>query len=364
MMLWLWKSRMELTRMIAVILPMEECSRRHYFPIFWLVLLCSASLGVGPQALGQDRSPAASGEPLGSLSDAPAYAPDKPIAGQIELVGSTLMQPLATMWMEDFVKMHPEVVSKIDCQGSEESFKKIANSPNAIGLLSREVTPEEIAQWSKESNKKLVAIEVGYDVLSIIVHKDNPLRALAWNSQKHSPMSLSSDKPIEKWSDLGIDSPLGEKPVTHVVIVPSHGLRSVADRILNLKDRPSAVLVQKENQPEILDAVAATPEAIAVVSANRALPDSVRALAIAVDGQRLISPRNARVVDHGYPLLRKLSVVVSLNEDGKLNPTVEEWTKFILSKAGQETLVKDGLVPLDRSDIAVQQERLGWDQLK
>jgi len=133
---------------------------------------------------------------------------------------------------------------------------------------------------------------------------------------------------------------------------------------LNLKDRPSAVLVQKENQPEILDAVAATPEAIAVVSANRALPNSVRALAIAVEGQRLISPRNARVVDLGYPLLRKLSVVVSLNEDGKLNPTVEEWTKFILSKAGQETLVKDGLVPLDRSDIAVQQERLGWDQLK
>ena len=124
------------------------------------------------------------------------------------------------------------------------------------------------------------------------------------------------------------------------------------------------MLVQKENQPDIVDAVAATPEAIAVVSANRALPDSVRALAIAVEGQRLVSPRNPRVVDLGYPLLRKLSVVVALNNEGKLNPAVEEWTKFILSKAGQETLVKDGLVPLDRSDIAVQQERLGWDQLK
>jgi len=186
------------------------------------------------------------------LSDAPAYAPEKPITGQLELVGSTLMQPLATLWMEDFTKIHPELVSKVDCQGSEESFKKLADSPNVVGLLSREVDPEELARWNKELNKKLVAIEVGYDILSMIVHKDNPIRALAWNSQTKSPMSLSNDKPIEKWSDLGVDGTLGEKPITHVLIVPSHGLRSVAEGIFNLKDRNSAVIVQKDNQLDIV----------------------------------------------------------------------------------------------------------------
>jgi phosphate transport system substrate-binding protein len=318
----------------------------------WLCLFIIGSVSL---VRAQDR--------LG-LSEAPAYAPEKPITGQIELVGSTLMQPLATLWIEDFTKIHPELVSKVDCQGSEESFKKLADSPNVIGLLSREVDAEELARWNKELNKKLIAIEVGYDILSMIVHKDNPIRALAWNAQANSPMSLSNDKPIEKWSDLGIDGTLGEKPITHVLIVPSHGLRSVAERFFNLKDRNGAVIVQKDNQPDIVDAVGATPEAIAVVSANRALTDSVRSLAIAVDGQKIVSPRSPQAIDLGYPLLRKLSVIVSQSDDGKLTPAVEELTKFILSQTGQETLIKDGLVPLDRSDIALQQEKLGWQQLK
>jgi len=299
-----------------------------------------------------------------ALSEASAYAPDKPIAGSIDFVGSTLMQSLATMWAEDFAKIHPEVSSKIDCQGSEESFKKFSGSSATVGLLSREVTPEELAQWSKDVKKKLIAIDVGYDVLSIIVNKDNPLRALAWNPQTNSPMSLSNDKPVEKWGDLGIDGPLGDKPLMHVLIVPSHGLRSVAERFLNLKDRPNAITVEKGNQPDIVDTVAATPEAIAIVSANRALSDSVRSLAIGIEGQRIVSPRSSQAVDRGYPLLRKLNVVVALDDDGKLATVVEEWARFILSRAGQETLIKDGFVPLDRSDIAVQQERLGWETLK
>jgi phosphate transport system substrate-binding protein len=94
------------------------------------------------------------------------------------------------------------------------------------------------------------------------------------------------------------------------------------------------------------------------------MADSVRALAIGVEVQRIVSPRNIQAVNLGYPLLRNLNAVVALDDNGKLPPVVEEWARFILSRAGQETLIKDGFVPLDRSDIAVQQERLGWETLK
>jgi predicted dehydrogenase len=97
------------------------------------------------------------------------------------------------------------------------------------------------------------------DVAHWLTGKDNPLRALAWNPKTNSPMSLSNDKSIEKWGDLGIEGPLSDKPLTQVLIVPSHGLRSVAERFLNLKDRPKAITVEKENQLDIVDAVAAMP---------------------------------------------------------------------------------------------------------
>jgi hypothetical protein len=89
------------------------------------------------------------------LSDAPPYAPEQPIAGSIELVGSTLMQPLAALWMDEFAKIHPELKKTIDCQGSEESFKKLEGSPAVLGLLSREVTSEELAALNKDNQRKL-----------------------------------------------------------------------------------------------------------------------------------------------------------------------------------------------------------------
>jgi phosphate transport system substrate-binding protein len=69
-------------------------------------------------------------------------------------------------------------------------------------------------------------------------------------------------------------------------------------------------------------------------------------------------------VDLGYPLLRKLTVVARLDESGKLAPQIEEFIRFVLSNQGQDSLVKDGFVPLDRSDIYAQQELLGWEVLK
>lgn len=298
------------------------------------------------------------------LSDAPPYAPEQPISGSIELVGSTLMQPIAALWMDEFAKIHPELKRVIDCQGSEESFKKLEASPAVLGLLSREVTSEELAALNKDNQRKYVAINVGYDAIAIIVHPSNPVRALAWDAQSGSPLSISGDKTVSTWADLGVDGDLSAKPLNYILITPSHGLRSVSESVLALAKNSSATKTEKQNQLEIIEAVAADPTAIAVVSAQRVPKDSVRALPIALDASRVISPSNPQAVDAGYPLLRKLSIVARLEDSGKLAPQVDEFLRFVLSRQGQDTLIQDGLIPLDRSDVFAQQELLGWEVLK
>lgn len=251
------------------------------------------------------------------LSDAPPYAPEQPISGSIELVGSTLMQPIAALWMDEFAKIHPELKRVIDCQGSEESFKKLEASPAVLGLLSREVTPEELAAINKDNQRKYVAINVGYDAIAIIVHPSNPVRALAWDAQSGSPLSISGDKTVSTWADLGVDGDLAAKPLNYILITPSHGLRSVSESVLALAKNSSATKTEKQNQLEIIEAVAADPTAIAVVSAQRVPKDSVRALPIALDASRVISPSNPQAVDAGYPLLRKLSIVARLEDSDR-----------------------------------------------
>lgn len=298
------------------------------------------------------------------LSDAPPYAPEQPISGSIELVGSTLMQPIAALWMDEFAKIHPELKRVIDCQGSEESFKKLESSPAVIGLLSREVTSEELAALNKDNQRKYVAINVGYDAIAIIVHPSNPIRALAWDAQSGSPLSISGDKTVSTWADLGVDGDLATKPLNYILITPSHGLRSVSESVLALTKNSSAAKTEKPNQLEIIEAVAADPTAIAVVSAQRVPKESVRALPIALDASRVLSPANPQAVDAGYPLLRKLSIVARLEDSGKLAPQVDEFLRYVLSRQGQDTLIQDGLIPLDRSDVFAQQELLGWEVLK
>jgi phosphate transport system substrate-binding protein len=301
---------------------------------------------------------------LSAQESAPSYAPDKPIEGSIEIVGSTLMQPIAALWMEEFSKIHPELKSTIDCQGSEDSFKKVTNPTAVVGLLSREVTSEELASLNTDAKNRVVAISVGYDVISIIVNPKNPLKALAWDAKIGSPLSIAGDKSITKWGDLGVEGELADKPLNFIVIGKNHGLRTVSESVLAIQGKPDVKLIEKESQLEILEAVAADPAAIAVVSSTRVTNDSVRPLPIALDASRLIASNNPQAVDLGYPLLRKLTVVARLDESGKLAPQIEEFIRFVLSNQGQDSLVKDGFVPLDRSDIYAQQELLGWEVLK
>lgn len=297
--------------------------------------------------------------------DGDPYAPDKPLAGEVEIFGSTRMQQLASLWSEEFRQVHAEVEFKINCQGSEESFPKLVSGKSVLGLISREVSDEELEKWSKELGAPLTAIAVGYDVLALIVHPQNPIRGLSWNSKLGTPLSLSDDKLVAKWGDLGIESPLAEQWISHQVLSKKHGLRTVAERVQLPAKGNDDVIHEHESQQDIIDAVAKDVAALGLISAVRCPLDKVRPLAISVDAARFISPMDTLAAEKGYPLKRALTLVVAKSEDGAAKlPLVDEFVTYVLSRQGQEVLSKDGILPLDGSELSAQKEKLGWTVLK
>ncbi|MBM3966957.1 MAG: hypothetical protein FJ308_18115 [Planctomycetes bacterium] len=297
--------------------------------------------------------------------DGDPYAPDKPLAGELEIFGSTRMQQLASLWSEEFRQIHADATFKINCQGSEESFPKLVSGKNVLGLISREVTDEELEKWSKELGTPLSAITVGYDVLALIVHPQNPIRGLSWNSKLGTPLTLSDDKLVAKWGDLGIESPLAERSISHQVLSKKHGLRTVAERVqLPAKGNDDAIH-KYESQQDIIDAVAKDVAALGLISAVHCPLNKVRPLAISVDAASFISPMDSLATGKGYPLKRALTLVVVKSEDGSAKQTlVDEFVTYILSRQGQEILSKDGILPLDGSELSAQKEKLGWTVLK
>jgi phosphate transport system substrate-binding protein len=323
-------------------------------------------------------SPIASGQPTKTATESSTppqvqtplilrgvpYTPDKPVSGELSIYGSTAMQQLAVLWMEEFRQIHPESKAVIDCNGSEESFKKLEVGKSIVGLVSREVSQDELDRWSIETGAKLVAVSVGYDVLALIVHPENPLRILGWNAKLRSPLTLRDDKRGTNWGQFGVAEPLADQPIHFHVLSKSHAIRAYADQFLLRGGDGSELVKEHETQSDVQAAVASDPNSLGLVSAHRVATKKVRPLKLAISADQIISPMDPLVIDRGYPLIRKLNLVLIAPEDSKEDPLVNEFLAFVLSRQGQEVLCKDGFVPLDGSELILQLEKLGRIDLK
>jgi phosphate transport system substrate-binding protein len=292
------------------------------------------------------------------------YAPDQPIRGEIELVGSTLMQQLASLWLKEFQKVHPDVQGSIDCTGSEASFPQLRSDKPIVGMFSRSISEDELAAASKEAGRQLQAITVGHDVLAVIIHPANPIDALRWDRARASLWNRVGEKSVERWGDLGVEPPLGEEGVRFHVPGKSHALRSLANRFLisDLSVKESAIR-ELDDPADITESVSQNPSAIALVSTTRARDKRVKALPLQVNN-RLLSPFDANGPAKGYPLVRNLSFVFSVDAAGVRHPVIEEFVNFALSQKGQRILSQDGFIPLESAALDSEREKLGWEVIK
>ena len=80
-------------------------------------------------------------------------------------------------------------------------------------------------------------------------------------------------------------------------------------------------------------------------SGVRAMPLSFK------EGESYKEAEMENVLNGSYPLARFLYVYINKKPGQPLDPLVREFIKFILSKEGQEVVVKDGFVPLPVSVV-------------
>jgi phosphate transport system substrate-binding protein len=64
------------------------------------------------------------------------------------------------------------------------------------------------------------------------------------------------------------------------------------------------------------------------------------------------------VLSGKYPLSRYLYLYINKVPNKPLDPLVREFVKFVLSKAGQETVVKDGYLPISSKLVSEELAKL------
>ena len=308
--------------------------------------LCGTSIVCG-QAIVDDK-----------LKD---YSKTSGVAGNLSSVGSDTLNNLMTLWAESFRKAYPSVNVQIEGKGSSTAPPALIEGVSQLGPMSRKMKSKEVNAFEKKYGFKPTVIGVALDSLAVFVNKDNPIEAL---SLKEVDAIFSSTRKgghadITTWDQLGLSRDWTNRAISLYGRNSASGTYGYfKSNALFKGDYKSTV----KEQPGSASVVLGVTEELGAIgysgigyktSGVRALPLSKK------NGGGAFEPNYANVLSGKYPLARMLYVYV-LKEPGRPLPKLTlEYLKFVLSKQGQEIVVKNGYLPLPEKVVRKQLELLG-----
>ena len=289
-------------------------------------------------------------------SGIPAYQKSSGISGNVNSVGSDTMNNMMTLWAESFIKMYPNVKIQVEGKGSGTAPAALIAGTAQFGPMSRAMRATEIDQFEKKYGYKPTQIRTSYDALAVYVNKDNPLDklTLAQVDAAFSKTRKRGGKPVAKWGDLGLTGDWANRPISlygrnsasgTYGFFKEHTL-SNGDYKDTVKEQPgSASVVQGVTEDRFGMGYSGIGYKTSGVK-NVSLADK--------EGGAYSDGNYADVKSGKYPLNRFLFIYVNKGPGKPLDPLVKQFMTLVLSKEGQEVVIKDGYLPLP-ADIVKQE---------
>jgi phosphate transport system substrate-binding protein len=107
-----------------------------------------------------------------AATQAPVVEPtatEEPLSGTIAISGAFALYPMMTVWAEEFTKIHPEVEFDVQGGGAGKGMTDTIAGAVDIGMISRSIKDEEIAQG-------IFWISVTKDAVFPIISAQNPYK--------------------------------------------------------------------------------------------------------------------------------------------------------------------------------------------
>ena len=279
----------------------------------------------------------------------PEYERTSGVSGNLSSVGSDTLANLMTLWAEDFKRVYPNVNIQIQAAGSSTAPPALTERTSNIGPMSREMKDNEIEAFESRYGYKPTAIPVAIDALAVYVHKDNPIAGMTIpqvDAIFSSNQRCGGSGGIDSWGELEMSGAWERRDIQ------LFGRNSVSGTYGYFKDVALCDGDFKSNvneQPGSASVVQSVSTSINGIgySGIGYRTSSVRAVPIAKSSSNEFfeaTPENS--VSGNYPLARFLYVYVNKEPNKPLPPLEREFVKLILSKTGQEVVLKDGYIPL------------------
>lgn len=291
----------------------------------------------------------------------PDYKPVQGISGNLNSVGSDTLGNLATMWSEEYKKLYPSVNIQIQAAGSSTAPPALTEGTSQLGPMSREMKDKEIEAFEKKYGYKPTAIRVAIDALAVYVHKDNPLEKLTMQQVDaifSSTRKCGYSNDITTWGQLGVKGALENQKIQ------LYGRNSVSGTYGYFKEHALCkgdfknTVNEQPGSASVVQSVATSLNGIGY-SGMGYKTSGVKTVALAAKpGDNYYDATEENALSGKYPLSRFLYIYVNKAPNKPLDPIVKEYLKMVLSKTGQEIVVKDGFLPLPAKVVEQELKKL------
>ena len=282
-------------------------------------------------------------------ADLPDYTKASGISGNLSSVGSDTLANMMTLWAEEFKRQYPNVNIQIQAAGSSTAPPALTEGTSNIGPMSRKMKDKEIEAFEKRYGYKPMAIPVAIDALAVYVHKDNPIKGMTIaevDAIFSSTRKCKHDQDISNWGDLGMSGSWANKDIQ------LYGRNSVSGTYGYFKKKGLCkgdfknTVNEQPGSASVVQSVSTSINGIGY-SGIGYKTSGVKAVALTKKaGKPFIDATAENAITGDYPLSRFLYVYVNKHPNKPLAPLDREFLKMVLSKLGQEVVVKDGYIPV------------------
>ena len=259
----------------------------------------------------------------------------------IRITGSDTMVNLVQAWAENYRKKRPDVSVQVAGGGSGVGIAGLIDGILDLAAASREMEPKEIERATQKNGQKPIEFSVALDALSVYVHKNNPIDAIALEDLAE----IYGDKgTIDKWPQLGVkNAACTSDTIVRVGRQNSSGTYVYfREAVLGTKREYKLGSIDQSGSKDVVALVGRTPCAVGYSGMAYITPE-VKALKVSKKkGEPGVAPSSDTAINKTYPLARALYFY----SPGTPKPHVKEFLDWVLSPEGQQIVTSIGFVPL------------------
>ncbi len=333
------------------------------------------------------------------LSRLPRYQPEQRVSGTIRQWGLNYIADsgLVDRWEEGFRAHQPEVAFDDHLQSSILGVPGLYTGVADLAPMGRQLTWDELTAYQREKDRLPLEITFAtgsYDVggwtfaLSVMVHEDNPIRGLTvkqldgifgaqrsggWNGLIwDTSVARGPEQNIRTWGQLGLTGEWAERPI-HVYgyNLKFHFPDEFAKKVFNGGDKWTEALIEYANKAksdgsglilageQFMQDLSRDPLGIAY-GGIQYVRAGTRAVALGWDDESpLVELTLDNVQSRSYPLTRDVYYYLDRAPGRPVDPKLEEFLRYVLSREGQEAVQEDAkYLPLTAEVAAEQLARL------